>query len=53
MATLETARCGLLVHHDDARRGFAYDTGAEHAVAGAKARGWTVVSMKDGLATAF
>ena len=50
---LETARFGLLVHHDDADREFAYDTGAEHALAEAATRGWTVVSMKDDWATVF
>jgi phosphoserine phosphatase len=50
---LETARFGLLVHHDDADREFAYDTGAEHALAEAKERGWTVVSMKGDWTTVF
>jgi phosphoserine phosphatase len=43
---LESARFGLLVHHDDGAREFAYDAGAEHALAQAKVRGWTVVSMQ-------
>ncbi len=47
VAMLETARFGLLVHHDDADREFAYDEGAEKALAAAEARGWTVVSMKE------
>jgi phosphoserine phosphatase len=50
---LETARFGLLVHHDDADREFSYDTGAEHALAEATTRGWTVVSMKDDWSTVF
>ena len=29
VAMLETARFALLLHHDDAEREFAYDTGAE------------------------
>ncbi len=45
------ARLGLLLHHDDAEREFAYDS---HSAAGqlgraleqAPARGWTVVSMQ-------
>jgi len=52
-AMLESARFGLLIHHDDAEREFAYDTGAEHALAEAPKRGWTVVSMKDDFATVF
>ena len=35
----------LLIRHDDASREFAYDTGAEKALASVKERGWTVVSM--------
>ncbi len=50
---LSSARFGLLIHHDDAEREFAYDAGAERALAEAKARGWTVVSMKDDFATVF
>jgi phosphoserine phosphatase len=50
---LESARFGLLIRHDDAEREFAYDTGAEHALAEAAKRGWTVVSMKDDFATVF
>ena len=36
IAMLETARFGLLVHHDDAEREFAYDDGAENALAAAE-----------------
>jgi len=43
----------LLVLHDDAEREFAYTSGAEKALAEAKTRGWTVVSMKDDFATVF
>jgi phosphoglycolate phosphatase-like HAD superfamily hydrolase len=38
---------GLLVHHDDAEREYAYDTGAEKALQLAAHEGWVVVSMKD------
>ncbi len=37
---------GLLIHHDDAEREFAYDAGAEKALAQATTDGWTVVSMR-------
>jgi phosphoserine phosphatase len=50
---LETARFALLVHHDDSEREFAYDAGAEKALAAADARGWTVVSMKEDFAKVF
>jgi len=43
----------LLVHHDDGEREFAYDDGAEDALARAADRGWTVVSMKDDWSTIF
>jgi phosphoserine phosphatase len=46
---LESARFALLLHHDDAEREFAYTDGAEEAAA----RGWTVVSMKEGFARVF
>ena len=42
---LETARFSLLIRHDDAEREFAYDTGAEKALASVKEHSWTVVSM--------
>lgn len=41
----------LLLHHDDADREFAYDTGAEKALATAEAQNWTVISVKDDWAT--
>ncbi len=40
------ARLGLLVHHTDAEREFAYDKGAEKALAEADRCGWVVVDMK-------
>jgi len=40
------SRFGLLVHHTDAKREFAYDKGANKALKEAQARGWTVVDMK-------
>ena len=50
---LESARFALLLHHDDSEREFAYTDGAEEALAAARARGWTVVTMKDDFATVF
>jgi phosphoserine phosphatase len=46
------ARLGVLVHHDDAGREFAYDRKSpigklDRGLDEASARGWTVVSMKD------
>ena len=46
------ARLGLIVHHDDASREFAYDRKShigrlDRALDEAGPRGWTVVSMKD------
>jgi phosphoserine phosphatase len=52
-AMLRTARFGLLIRHDDAGREFAYDTGAEKALAKAKERGWTVVSMQHDFKVVF
>jgi len=43
----------LLVLHDDPEREFAYTAGAEEALERAKARGWTVISMKDDWVTVF
>ncbi|EGB13911.1 nonspecific acid phosphatase precursor [Pseudodesulfovibrio mercurii] len=40
------ARFALLVHHTDGQREFAYDKGAEKALAAAAQAGWTVVDMK-------
>jgi len=50
---LTTARFSILIRHDDAEREFAYDTGAEQALAGAKEHGWTVVSMRDDFKAVF
>jgi len=50
---LESARFALLLHHNDAEREFAYDVGAEKALAAAAEHGWTVVSMRDDFATVF
>jgi phosphoserine phosphatase len=50
---LEIARFSILIHHDDADREFAYDTGSEKALAEAKERGWAVVSMKDDFKVVF
>jgi len=46
------ARFGMLLHHDDAEREFAYDRDSaagrlDRALAEAPARGWTVVSMRN------
>jgi phosphoserine phosphatase len=43
----EGSTLGLLVHHDDAEREYAYDAGSEKALAVAATAGWTVVSMRD------
>lgn len=50
---LQAARFALLLRHDDDAREFAYDQGAEQALAAADAGGWTVVSMKQDFATVF
>ncbi len=52
-AMLETAQFALLIRHDDADREFAYDAGAEHALAEAAQQGWTVVSMRDDFKEVF
>ena len=44
---------GLLIHHDDAEREFAYDTGAEKALEQAVTEGWTVVSIRDDWSSVF
>ncbi len=51
-------RLGLIVHHDDAVREFAYDRGSpigrlERGLDEAGARGWTVVSMRDDWRTVY
>ena len=53
VAMLEAARFALLLHHDDGEREFAYDAGAEKALAAASAHGWTVVSVKEDFKTVF
>jgi len=50
---LTTARFSMLIRHDDAEREFAYDTGAEQALGGAKEHGWTVVSMHNDFKVVF
>jgi hypothetical protein len=50
---LRTARFGLLIRHDDVGREFAYDAGSEKALATAKERGWTVVSMQNDFKVMF
>jgi phosphoglycolate phosphatase-like HAD superfamily hydrolase len=52
------ARLGMLVHHDDAEREFAYDRQSHfgrlnRALDEAGPRGWTVVSMKGDWATVY
>jgi phosphoglycolate phosphatase-like HAD superfamily hydrolase len=44
---------GLLVHHDDPEREFAYDDGAEKALELAPRAGWITVSMKNDWKTVF
>ncbi|GAA4759876.1 hypothetical protein GCM10023350_52600 [Nocardioides endophyticus] len=44
---LQSARFGVLVHHDDDEREYAYDHDAERALAAAADHGWLVVSMRD------
>jgi phosphoserine phosphatase len=44
---------GLLLHHDDEEREFAYDAGAEESLARAPNEGWVVTSMKDDWRTVF
>ena len=47
------ATLSLLVHHDDAEREYAYDSGTEKALQLAAKEGWTVVSMKHDWTTVF
>jgi phosphoglycolate phosphatase-like HAD superfamily hydrolase len=44
---------GLLLHHNDAGREYAYDEGAETALGLASREGWCVISMKDDWKTIF
>jgi phosphoserine phosphatase len=51
-------RMGLLLHHDDAEREFAYDRDSiigrlDHGLNDAAANGWHIVSMKDDFAEVF
>jgi phosphoserine phosphatase len=50
---LKTARFSILIRHDDAGREFDYDAGAEKALADARERGWTVVSMQHDFKVVF
>ena len=43
----------LLLLHDDSEREFDYTAGAEDALARAKDRDWTVISIKDDWSTVF
>ncbi len=44
---------GLLVHHDDDVREYAYDEGAETAIELASVHDWTVISMKEDFMDVF
>ncbi len=44
---------GLLLRHDDAEREFAYEEGAEQALALAPIRGWVVVGMRESFRRVF
>lgn len=43
----EGRRFGLLIHHTDFKREYAYDKGATNALKEAKSKGWTIVDMKN------
>jgi hypothetical protein len=43
----------LLLNHDDAEREFDYTAGAEDALARARDRDWTVISIENDWATVF
>jgi YD repeat-containing protein len=47
------ARLGLLIHHTDADREWAYDRDSHVGRLEAKERGWVVVSMKDAWGRVF
>ena len=52
------ARLGLIVHHDDAEREFAYDRRSpigrlDRALDEAPQRGWTIVSMQNAWRTIY
>jgi hypothetical protein len=44
---------GVLVHHDDPDREYAYEMGADAALKEADQHGWLIVSMKDDFKTVF
>ena len=44
---LESARFRLLIHHDDDKREYAYENGAEEILAIAKEKNYTVASIKN------
>jgi phosphoserine phosphatase len=50
---LQLAQFGILLHHDDAEREYAYDAGAEKALGAAADAGWVVVSMRHDFASVF
>ena len=50
---LKLAQFGILLHHDDAEREYAYDAGAEKALEAAADAGWVVVSMERDFASVF
>lgn len=43
----------LTLHHDDGKREYAYDKGADKVLAEAKKRGWVTVSMKEDFKSVF
>jgi len=54
----EGRRLGLIVHHDDAEREYAYDRDSsigrlDQALSAAEGEGWVVVSMKEDWQTVF
>jgi phosphoglycolate phosphatase-like HAD superfamily hydrolase len=51
--TAERTGLRLLLLHDDADREFDYTAGAEQALEGAQAGGWTVISIHDDWSTVF
>ncbi|MGB2705590.1 MAG: HAD family hydrolase [Candidatus Omnitrophota bacterium] len=59
IAMLESAAAGglpslsLTLYHDDSKREYAYDKGADKVLKTAKERGWVIVSMKEDFKTIF
>lgn len=39
----------ILIHHDDEKREYSYDKGAENALKDSQENNWVVVSMKNDL----